>query len=57
MTMIMIITYISLKRQLRKASELFFIKSKHQNSTFEHSFELSDMSVVESWLIEDPKER
>ena len=40
---------------VRKASELFFIKSKHQNSTFEHSFELSDMSVVESWLIEDPK--
>ena len=39
---------------VRKASELFFIKSKHQNSTFEHSFELSDMSVVESWLIEDP---
>ena len=23
---------------VRKASELFFIKSKHQNSTFEHSF-------------------
>ena len=40
---------------VKKASELFFIKSKHQNSTFEHSFELSDMSVVESWLIEDPK--
>lgn len=40
---------------VRKASELFFIKSKHRNSTFEHSFELSDMSVVESWLIEDPK--
>ena len=40
---------------VRKASELFFIKSKHQNSTFEHSFELSDMSVVESWLIEDPE--
>jgi len=40
---------------VRKASELFFIKRKHQNSTFEHSFELSDMSVVESWLIEDPK--
>ena len=40
---------------VRKASELFFIKSKHQNSTFEHSFELSDMSVVESWLIEDSK--
>ena len=40
---------------VRKASELFFIKSKHKNSTFEHSFELSDMSVVESWLIEDPE--
>ncbi len=40
---------------VRKASELFFIKSKHQNSTFEHAFELNDMSVVESWLIEDSK--
>ena len=25
---------------VRKASELFFINSKHKNSTFEHSFEL-----------------
>ena len=40
---------------VRKASELFFIKNKHQNSTFEHSIDLKDMSVVESWLIEDPK--
>ena len=40
---------------VRKASELFFIKNKHQNSTFEHTFDLKDMSVVESWLIEDPK--
>ena len=42
---------------VRKASELFFIKNKHQNSTFEHSIDLKDMSVVESWLIEDPKKR
>ena len=40
---------------VRKASELFFIKNKHQNSTFEHSIDLKDMSVVESWLIEAPK--
>jgi|TARA_R100000081_G_scaffold80870_2_gene48031 hypothetical protein len=40
---------------VRRASELFFIKSKHKNSTYEHAFELTDMSVVESWLIEDPK--
>ena len=40
---------------VRKASELFFIKNKHQNSTFEHTIDLQDMSVVESWLIEDPK--
>jgi hypothetical protein len=40
---------------VRKASELFFIKGNQNNSTFEHSFELDGMSVVESWLIENPK--
>ena len=40
---------------VRKASELFFIKSKHKNSTYEHTINLDGMSVVESWLIENPK--
>ena len=40
---------------VRKASELFFIKSKHKNSTYEHTIDLNGMSVVESWLIENPK--
>ena len=39
---------------VRKASELFFIKSKHKNSTYEHQIELEGMSVVESWIVDDP---
>jgi len=39
---------------VRKASELFFIKSKHNNSTYEHQIELEGMSVVESWIVDDP---
>ncbi len=40
---------------VRKASELFFINGNQNNSTFEHSVVLDGMSVVESWLIENPK--
>lgn len=40
---------------VRKASELFFIQGKQNKSTYEHRFEIDGMSVVESWLIEDPK--
>jgi len=32
---------------VRKASELFFIKSKQNNSTYEHQ-------IVESWIVDDP---
>mgnify|MGYP003108807723 CR=1 FL=1 len=39
---------------VRKASELFFIKSKQNNSTYEHQIELNGMSVVESWIVDDP---
>ena len=39
---------------VRKASELFFIKSKQNNSTYEHQIDLNGMSVVESWIIDDP---
>ena len=38
---------------VRKASELFLMRSNQNNATIEHAQKLSGMSVVESWLIED----
>ena len=38
---------------VRKASELFLSRGKQNNSTLEHDVELSGMSVVESWIVED----
>ena len=43
------------KDTVRKASELFFIKGNQSNSTLEHEVMLNDMTVVESWIVEDPK--
>ena len=41
---------------VRKASELFLKKNNQKNSTYEHQNEmLEDMTVVESWIIEDSK--
>jgi hypothetical protein len=41
---------------VRKASELFLKKNNQKNSTYEHQGEmLEDMTVVESWIIEDSK--
>ena len=40
---------------VRKAAELFLSKGKQNNSTLEHEVGLSGMSVVESWIVEDPK--
>lgn len=40
---------------VRRASELFFIKSNHINATLEHDAPLDQMTVVESWIIEDPE--
>ena len=40
---------------VRKASEMFLIKGNQNKSTLEHQAELSGMSVVESWIIEDDK--
>lgn len=39
---------------IRLASELFFRNSKQNNATYEHDKEIDGMTVVESWLIEDP---
>ena len=43
------------KATIRKASELFFIRGKQNNSTLEHEAQLNGLSVVESWIVEDPE--
>ena len=40
---------------VRKASELFFKKSNHQNATLEHSENVEGTTIVESWIVEDSK--
>lgn len=39
---------------VRRASELFFTKGNQSNSTLEHQIELNGLTVVESWIVEDP---
>jgi hypothetical protein len=36
-----------------KASQLFLTRGKQNNSTLEHEVDISGLSVVESWIIED----
>ena len=38
---------------VRKASEMFFIKGNQSEATLEHKYKLENMTVVESWIIED----
>jgi hypothetical protein len=38
---------------VRKASELFLMNSNQNNTTLEHDKELKDLSIVESWIVED----
>ena len=38
---------------VRKASELFLMNSNQNNATLEHDKKLKDLSVVESWIVED----
>jgi len=38
---------------VRRASEMFLMKGNQNKSTLEHQAELSGLSVVESWIIED----
>ena len=38
---------------VRKASELFLMNSNQNNATLEHEKKLKDLSVVESWIVED----
>ena len=46
--------YIYFSEQtVRKASELFLMRSNQNNATYEHKDKLEGLSVVESWIIED----
>lgn len=43
------------KETVRKASELFFKRSNHKNATYEHQKPIDNMTIVESWIVEDSK--
>jgi hypothetical protein len=40
---------------IKKASELFLINGNQNNATLMHDKSLKDMSVVESWIIDNPE--
>tara|TARA_R110002020_G_scaffold223936_2_gene433313 strand:- start:1364 stop:1981 length:618 start_codon:yes stop_codon:yes gene_type:complete len=40
---------------VKKASEKFFIKGNQSKATLEHEMKVNDLTVVESWLVDDPK--
>jgi len=41
------------KDTVKKASELFLMKGKQNNSTYEHFEKINGLSMVESWIVED----
>jgi len=43
------------KDTVRRASELFFQNSNQNNATLEHQMSITGLTVVESWLVDDPK--
>jgi hypothetical protein len=43
------------KATVKKASEMFFIKGKQSKATVEHQMSVENLTVVESWLVDDPK--
>jgi len=48
--------YIYFSREtVAKASQKYLMESKQNNSTLEHERELQGLSLVESWIVEDPK--
>ena len=42
------------EQTIRRAAELFLMKGNQNKATYEHEIELKGLSVVESWLVEDP---
>ena len=43
------------KDTVLKASQMFLQQGKQNNSTLEHQHKLNGLSLVESWIVEDPK--
>ena len=41
------------KETIRRASELFFQKGNQSNATLEHEMKANNLTVVESWIVED----
>ena len=41
------------KETVLKASQMYLMNSKQNNSTLEHKYELEGLSLVESWIVED----
>jgi len=43
------------KDTVRKASELYLMKGNQSNATYEHFEKIHGLSLVESWIVEDPE--
>lgn len=43
------------KATIRRAAELFLQKGRQNKTTLEHEAKLEGLSVVESWIVDDPK--
>ena len=43
------------KETIRRASELYLMNGKQGNATLEHQEKITGLSLVESWIIEDPE--
>ena len=43
------------KQTVLKASQMFLQQGKQNNSTLEHQYKLNGLSLVESWIVEDPE--
>jgi len=43
------------KETVRKASELFLKRGKQNRATYEHQVALGGLSVIESWIVDDPE--
>lgn len=43
------------KDTIRRASELYLMNGKQSNATLEHQEKIDGLSLVESWIIEDPE--
>jgi len=43
------------KDTVRQASELFLKAHRQQSATFEHDYEVAGMTIVESWVVDEPE--